>query len=222
MARDSRVYIIASDQSRNGKTMLARILADYLLLDDQDPLLIDTDAPLGPLRQFFPGRTALAEFEKTQGRMLAFDTVLAQPGRDYIIDLPQRHMQDFFKTADELEFFAAAKNLGFQIIVFFIVDANPASLTSAQLVYRVSGIDRFVAVTNDFVGSSWPREEGALQIPLLRLDVAQAIAAKRFYLREFVLGDDQYLLADQRLALNSFLFKVLDGLNTLDREISYF
>ena len=52
MAYTPTVYITASDQHRNGKTLLARLLADYLLLDGRDPFMIDTDAPDGPLRNF--------------------------------------------------------------------------------------------------------------------------------------------------------------------------
>ncbi len=220
MASAPTVYIVASDQSRNGKTLLARLLADYLLLDGKDPFLIDTDAPEGPLRHFFPGRTALADFEKIQGRMKAFDTILAAPGRDYVVDLPQRHMLEFFIAVRELDFFAAAKAAGFRVIVFFIVDRATSSLRAARDVYGEKGIDLFVAVKNEYVGSAWPPGEGALVIPILPRDVALAISERRFSLRNFVLGDDQGLENDQRLALNSFMFAVLGSLNSLDTEIS--
>ena len=220
MASAPTVYIVASDQSRNGKTLLARLLADYLLLDGKDPFLIDTDAPEGPLRHFFPGRTALADFEKIQGRMKAFDTIISAPGRDYVVDLPQRHMLEFFIAVRELDFFAAAKAAGFRVIVFFIVDRATSSLRAAKDVYGEKGIDLFVAVKNEFVGSAWPPGEGALVIPVLPRDVALAISEKRFSLRNFVLGDDQGLESDQRLALNSFMFAVLGSLNSLDTEIS--
>jgi hypothetical protein len=220
VANAPTVYIVASDQSRNGKTLLARLLADYLLLDGKDPFLIDTDAPEGPLRHFFPGRTALADFEKIQGRMKAFDTIIAAPGRDYVVDLPQRHMLEFFIAVRELDFFVAAKAAGFRVIVFFIVDRATSSLRAAKDVYGEKGIDLFVAVKNEFVGSAWPPGEGALVIPILPRDVALAISEKRFSLRNFVLGDDQGLENDQRLALNSFMFAVLGSLNSLDTEIS--
>ena len=220
VAKAPTVYITASDQSRNGKTLLARLLADYLLLDGKDPFLIDTDAPDGPLRLFFPGRTALAEFEKIKGRMKAFDTIIGAPGRDYVVDLPQRNVQDFFEAVRELDFFGAARAAGFRIIVFFIVDRTTSSLRAAKQVYDQKGIDLFVAVKNEFVGSAWPPGEGALVIPFLDREVALAISEKRFSLRNFVLGDEQGLEGDQRLALNSFMFTILGSLNGLDSEIS--
>jgi hypothetical protein len=220
VAAGSTIYITASDQNRNGKTLLARVICDYLLLDGKDPFIIDTDAPEGPLRVFFPGRTALADFDKMQGRMKLFDTILAGPGRDYVVDLPQRHMADFFKVAYDLAFFTEARRQGFRVIVFFVVDRTLASLKAAKHIFEEKGIDLFVPVKNENVGSVWPPEEGALVLPALPRQVAIAIVDRRFSLRNFVLGDDQGLEGHDKLALNQFLFQVLGGLNSLDVEIS--
>ena len=220
MANKPTIYIVSSDASRNGKTLLARIIVDYLLLDGKDPFALDTDAPEGPLRQFFPGRTALADFDKVAGRMKLFDTILGHPGRDYIIDLPQRHMLAFFKAVAELGFFNAASKIGFRIIVFFVVDWVLPSLRAAQDVFEIPGIDLFVAVINESIGSAWPAEEGALKIPVLPRKVAILIADRRFSLRNFILGNDQGIGTNDKPDLNRFLFSVLDGLNTLDVDVS--
>ena len=220
MAAVFTIYITASDQPRNGKTLLARLIADYLLLDGKDPFILDTDAPDGPLRQYFPGRTALADLDHMQGQMRLFDTILAAPGRDYVIDLPQRHMLDFFKFAKDLNFFAEARMAGFRVIVFFVVDQSVASLKAAKAVFDAKGIDLFVPVKNDHVGSLWPPEEGALVLPELPRSTAISISDRRFSLRNFVLGDEQGLEGPDKLALNQFLFQVLGGLNGLDVEIS--
>ena len=220
MANQPTIYIVASDASRNGKTLLARLIVDYLLLDGKDPFVLDTDAPEGPLRQYFPGRTALTDFDKIAGRVKLFDTILAAPGRDYVIDLPQRHMLAFFKAVAELNFFNAANKMGFRIIVLFVVDWVPPSLRAAQDVFEVPGIDLFVAVINESIGSAWPEEEGALKIPILPRKLAILIADRRFSLRNFVLGNDQGIGVSDKPDLNRFLFAVLDNLNTLDVDVS--
>src|SRR5260221_14699743 len=99
MALEPSVYIIGSDQHRNGKTMLARVLVDYLMLDGRDPFAIDAGFPLGPLRNHFPGRTALVDFETVRGQMKVFDTILGTPGRDYVIDFTADQTQRFAKAA---------------------------------------------------------------------------------------------------------------------------
>lgn len=220
MANQPTIYIVASDASRNGKTLLARLIVDYLLLDGKDPFVLDTDAPVGPLRQYFPGRTALADVEKMSGQMKLFDTVLASPGRDYVIDLPQRHMLAFFKVVADLDFLNAARKKGFRVIVFFVVDWVLPSLRAAQDVFEVPGIDLFVAVINESIGSAWPEEEGALKIPTLPRKLAITIADRRFSLRNFVLGNDQGIGVADKPDLNRFLYTVLDSLNTLDVDVS--
>lgn len=220
MAHSPTVYITASDQHRNGKTLLARLLADYLMLDGQDPFMIDTDAPDGPLRNYFPGRTALADFAQMHGQMKLFDTILASPGRDYVVDLPARHMEGFFKAASELDFFTETRKAKFRIFLFFIVDRSAASLKAAHAHEHLAGIDLFVPVINAHVGSNWPRQDGALFIPALPQALAFAISQKRFSLRSFVLGDAQDLSEDLRPALNSFMFDVLSNLSNLEPIIS--
>ena len=216
MAHIPTVYITASDQHRNGKTLLARLLADYLMLDGHDPFMIDTDAPDGPLRNYFPGRTALADFSQMQGQMKLFDTILASPGRDYVVDLPVRHMENFFKAVGELNFFDEVHKAGFRIFVFFIVDRTTTSLKVARSIQEFPSIDLFVPVRNEFVGSNWPKEESGLVIPALPQALAFAITEKRFSLRSFVLGDTQHLPPEYHTMLSTFLYDVLGNLGNLE------
>ena len=220
MAEKPTIHIIASDANRNGKTLLARLVADYLLLDKRDPFLIDTDAPEGPLRQMFPGRTVLADFDKIPGRMKVFDTIIASPGRDYVVDLPQRHMMPFFTEASALNFWDAAKAAEFRIFVFFIVDRAATSLRAAKEVDQLVPADLFVAVRNDHVGSSWPTDQPSLHLTALPRPLSVAISDKRFSLSQFVLGDEQMLGHLDAVVLNRFLVDALDGINGLDVAIS--
>ena len=88
MAAPALIAIVCSDRHRNGKTLLARLLVDHLLMEERDPYCLDLSYPEGTLRSFFPGRTALVDFEHVPGQMKVFDTILAGPGRDYVIDVP--------------------------------------------------------------------------------------------------------------------------------------
>lgn len=220
MAHTPTIYIVASDQHRNGKTLLARLIADYLLLDGHDPFLIDTDAPDGPLRAYFPGRTALADFAAITGQMKVFDTILASPGRDYVIDLPVRHMEAFFAAERDLSFFKECHAQGFRIFLFFIVDNTFTSLKTARGLQNMSGVDLFVPVRNLMVRSTWPEGEGAFTLPFVPAPIASAISNRRFSLRAFVQGDVQGLTPDQTASLQNFLYEVLGSLTNLEPTLS--
>lgn len=220
MAVTPTIYIVASDQHRNGKTLLARLLVDYLMLDGRDPFIIDTDAPDGPLRNYFPGRTALADFAAITGQMKLFDTVLAAPGRDYVIDLPVRHMENFFAAERDLGFFKECKVAGFRIFLFFIVDNTFTSLKLAKAMQFNSVVDLFVPVRNQLVRSTWPEGDGALTLPYLPAPIASAISNKRFSLRAFVQGDSQGLGEDMVPQLQNFLYEMLNNLSDLEPLLS--
>jgi hypothetical protein len=216
MAVTPTIYIVCSDTHRNGKTTLARLIADYLLLDGHDPFLIDTDAPDGPLRTFFPGRTALADFTNVRGQMKLFDTILASPGRDYVIDLPVRHVDSFFAKEVDLGFFKEAQSAGFRIFVFYVVDNTYTSRNDAKLLKEHGGIDLFVPVRNMLVGSTWESDEASLTIPAMSPALAQAVLNRRFSFRNFVQGDLQGLPQQQCMELQSFLYEALNNLNNLE------
>ena len=220
MAEKPTIHITCSDAARNGKTLLARLITDYLLLDRRDPFLIDTDAPEGPLRQYFPGRTVLADFEKMAGRMKVFDTILASPGRDYVVDLPQRHTHDFFTATSELNFWQETRSAGFRVFIYFIVDRNLSSLRAAREIEQLARPDIFIGVRNEHVGSSWPADEASLHLSALPRHLSVAVSDKRFSFSQFVLGDEQYLPPADVTTLNRFLVEVLDGINGLDVAIS--
>jgi hypothetical protein len=172
------------------------------------------------LRSFFPGRTALADFAQMHGQMKLFDTILGSPGRDYVIDLPSRHLEGFFKAASELDFFTEAKKSGFHVILFFIVDRSVASVKSAQAHEHIVGIDLFVPVINEIVGSNWHKNDGPMIIPALPQALSFAISEKRFSLRSYVLGEAQGLADELRPTLTSFMFEVLNNFSNLEPLIS--
>jgi hypothetical protein len=220
VAQAPTVFIVASDQHRNGKTLFARILTDYLLLDGRDPFVIDTDAPDGPLRAYFPGRTQLADYANVQGKIKIFDTILTSIGRDYVIDLTARHTDAFFDKAAELGFFAETAKLGYRIIVFFIVDADAASLKKARALQESLEVDLFVPVRNQYIGSAWPEDEGSFNIPALDQAIVKVISGRRFSLRAYVLGDPQNLDNAMDLPLKRFIYEIMQNLNNLEPTIS--
>jgi hypothetical protein len=220
MAIQPTIYVIASDAHRNGKTLLARLIVDYLLLDGRDPFLIDTDAPDGPLRTFFPGRTVLADFAAITGQMKAFDTILAAPGRDYVVDIPARFTEVFFAADRDLKFFYECRKAGFRVFLFFVVDDTIGSLKSARAMQHYPNVDLFVPVRNLMLRSQWAEEDGAMSIPYLPAPIAAAVGNRRFSFRAFVQGDTQNLPPEMIQTVQDFLYETLSNLSNLEPAFS--
>ena len=218
MADKPTIYIVCSDRHRNGKTLLARVLVDYLMLEKRDPFVIDAGFPEGPLRAAFPGRTALVDFSQVQGQMKLFDTIMGSPGRDYVIDLPVPQTENFFATYSQLDFHIEATKAGFQIVVFFIVDKDYSSLRFSEDVQRQVAPALFVPVRNIYIGSAlMPRSDTlSIDIPELDRDVMNLVEARHFSLRNFILGDEGNMAAQHSRKLKIFLLEMMTALRDIE------
>ena len=70
-------YIVSSLHGRSGKTLLARLLADYLILSGDSPDLFDTDTTEKRLSAFFPSNAIAIDLDKTINQMQLFDTLVS-------------------------------------------------------------------------------------------------------------------------------------------------
>lgn len=218
----STIYIVCSDRGRNGKTLLARLLIDHLLISGQDPFCFDLNAPEGVLRNYFPGRTALIDPADEKSRVRLFDILLAQAGRDYVIDVPGAQFMRFCEAAAEASLPQAARARGFRLCVLFVIDRDQASLKSAVALEEMLEPDLLVPVVNRFVGTALP--EG-VPGPVITLDgieseVRTLIAHRRFSFRSFLLGDEAAVPARLRAQLKNVLHGALEGLRNLEPAMS--
>lgn len=216
------IYIVCSDRSRNGKTLLARILVDHLLIAERDPFCFDLSAPGGALRSYFPGRTALIDMVEGASRARLFDILLAQAGRDYVIDVPNAQLARFCEAASNIPLHQAAREKGFRLCVLCIVDRDPTSLKTAIAIEDMLQPDLLVPVVNHFVGSSLPPGVPGPVIALDRIDseLSDIISHRRFSLRRFLLGDETEVPPRLRPQLRSVLHRVIDGVRNLDPAMS--
>ena len=222
MADTPTIYIVCSDRHRNGKTLLARVLVDYLLLEHRDPFVIDANFPEGTLRAAFPGRTSLVDFAQIQGQMKMFDTIMGSLGRDYVIDLPAPQLENFFEVFRQVNFKEEAMKAGFRIVVLFIVDKDLASLNAADDLRVAIAPATVVRVRNMHIGSVNVGHGDALtiDIPILDREVMNLIEDRRFSLRSFILGEDSHLPAHFTRKLQIFLLAVITGLRDIEPAMS--
>ena len=222
MPAQPTIHIVCSDRSRNGKTLLARVLTDHLLIEERDPFCFDLSAPEGVLRAFFPGRTALIDMGDEKGRAKLFDILLTRTGRDYVIDVPSTQLARFCEAAAAADLPEAARAKGFRLCVLFVVDRDPASLKTAVAIEDMLQPDLLVPVVNRFVGSSLPDGVPGPVIALEKIEgeLRVLVSNRRFSFRSFLLGDDSGVPARLRAQLKNFLHGVLGGLRNLEPAMS--
>ncbi len=217
MASPPLIAIVTSDRPRNGKTLLARVLVDHLLLEGHDPYCLDLSQSEGALRAYFPGRTALVDFGQIAGQMKVFDTILTSPGRDYVIDVPAAALVRFCEVVANLDFLTAARDKGFAVAVLYIIDESEESLKTAAAVEEILLPDLFVPVVNRFVGSALPETIPGVTVTMERLDsdLLPIIGNRRFSFRNFLLGDEAAVPFRLRSNLKTFLHAAIAGLRDI-------
>ncbi|MCA3562629.1 MAG: hypothetical protein IOC82_16565 [Aestuariivirga sp.] len=212
------IYIVCSDRGRNGKTLLARILVDHLLIAERDPFCFDLSAPEGALRAYFPGRTALIDMGDENSRAKLFGILLARAGRDYVIDVPSAQLARFSEAAGAIGLHGKAAAMGLRLCILFVVDRDPASLKTAVALEEMLAPDLLAPVVNRSVGTSLP--EG-VPGPVIVIDKVEGelraiMSHRRFSLRSFLLGDENDVPPRLRPQLKNMLHGAIDGIRNLD------
>ena len=142
---------MASLHARTGKTLLARVIADYFVLSGTRPLLFDTDAASRTLRAAFPYDTVVVDFEAVRGQMILVDTLATRGAEPRVVDVSHQVCGKFFKIMQQSDFVAEARRRQVAPIVFYLADRTPDAYEEARLLR-----DRFdcplVLVENAYVG----------------------------------------------------------------------
>jgi hypothetical protein len=197
----SHVYIVCSDQARNGKTLFARLYADALMLGNPDRVRVfDTDFPNGGLAQFFVDNCEIVDLAKTGGQVRLFDTIIEEPQFHYVIDLQSSLTAKFFQIFNDIRFDEGAAEAGIGIAVFFIVDRSMSSIHAAEAVRSALTCSEFIIVRNDAIGTllhlpsaaeSYLRIEKNRDLVLPRLSAAALayIEQRGFSFADFISGE---------------------------------
>ncbi len=226
MADKPAIHIICSDETRNGKTLLARLLADWLLLNGEHPFIIDLDAPEAPLAGRYPDASLAVDFGRVTGRVRAFDTMMSNPGRDQIVEVPARELDSFLHEADEIAFFDEAKQAGMDIAFLFMVDRSLRSVRHARdLAERYPGC-RFFPARNKAIGDLLDDEEaaelyldlylnGEVALPKLSPESMATVEGPGFSFRDFSSGRIEAPTSFQHYELSDFTDTVFGQFNKL-------
>src|SRR5262249_52507084 len=119
------LYVICSPFRRVGKTLVARLLTEFYVLNNRPVAAFDL-ADEGPqLTDYLPSLSSPSDISKTLGQMALFDRMIADQDCAKIIDLSHRSFNNFFSVVQQIGFFEEARRHGIEPLVLFIVDVDP-------------------------------------------------------------------------------------------------
>src|SRR3954467_15167749 len=98
------VYIVCSPRPQIGKTLVARLLSEFLLLKNGAVIAFDINLKEPSLLDYLPGITETADVIDTFGKMQLVDRLVVNDGVGKVIGLGFHAFDEFFKMREEIGF----------------------------------------------------------------------------------------------------------------------
>ena len=145
------VYIVCSPRPQVGKTLIARLLTEFLLLKNGRVVAFDVNLKEPSLLDYLPNVTETAEIDDTFGKMQLMDRIIVDDGLAKVIDLGFHAFDEFFKMSEEIGFMKEAARRHVAPIILFVADTDRVSARSYETLGRQIPPSRLVIVDNEHV-----------------------------------------------------------------------
>jgi hypothetical protein len=192
--RMTPLYVVCSPQRGVGKTLLARLLAEFYLIDGRDVAAFDLADEEPQLADFLPECTSIVEIGDAFGQMALFDRILADRSAVKLIDVSRRKFKEFFTIADQIGFFEEARAQGIEPLILFVIDPGPKSVNAYSILRRWVAAASLLPVRNQLVARGVPCSENfrhkssmpvSLDIPLIGQSLRPLIEQPGFSFGKF-------------------------------------
>ncbi|MGY8682105.1 hypothetical protein Q2941_30655 [Bradyrhizobium sp. UFLA05-153] len=145
------VYIICSASPQVGKTLIARLLSEFLLLKNGTVLSFDLNLKEPSLLDYLPSITETADVMDTYGKMQLIDRLIINDSVAKVIDLGFHAFDEFFKVCSEIDFLREAILHNVVPIVLFVPDIDRVSSRAYEMLRWQVPRHLLITVHNEFV-----------------------------------------------------------------------
>ena len=145
------VYIICSPRPLVGKTLIARLLGEFLLLKNGTVTAFDINLKEPSLLDYLPRITETADVIDTYGKMQLMDRLIVNDGVAKVIDLGFHAFDEFFKMCEEIGFMKEAVRRQVAPIILFVADTDRVSARGYDTLRQQIPPRALVTVDNEFV-----------------------------------------------------------------------
>jgi hypothetical protein len=149
--RTTPVFIICSPRPLVGKTLVARLLSEFLLLKHGTVVAFDINLKEPSLLEYLPKLTETAEVDNTFGKMALMDRLIVNDGVTKVIDLGFHAFDEFFKMTEEIGFMKEAARRGVAPIILFVADTDRASARGYPMLQQQIPATSLVTIDNEYV-----------------------------------------------------------------------
>ena len=145
------VYIICSPRPLVGKTLIGRLLSEFLLLKNGTVTAFDINLKEPSLLEYLPKITETADVIDTYGKMQLMDRLIVNDGVAKVIDLGFHAFDEFFKMTDEIGFMKEAARRGVAPVILFVADTDRVSARGYPMLQQQVPPTALITIDNEFV-----------------------------------------------------------------------
>src|SRR5471032_1571919 len=145
------VYIVCSPRPLVGKTLIARLLSEFLLLKHGAVVAFDINLKEPSLLEYLPDITETAEVDDTYGKMALMDRLIVNDGIAKVIDLGFHAFDEFFKMSEEIGFMKEAARRGVAPVILFVADTDRVSARGYAMLQEQIPRANLITVDNEYV-----------------------------------------------------------------------
>ena len=134
----TNIHLIGGEKGGVGKSLMSRVLAQYLI-DKQLPFLgFDTDRSHGALMRFYSAYASPVAVDKIESLDAIVEAAVDQPGRRILVDLAAQTHDSLASWMEDAGVIGLADELGMKLFYWHVMDAGKDSV---DLLRRL--LDRF-------------------------------------------------------------------------------
>lgn len=145
------VYIVCSPRPLVGKTLLARLLAEFLLLKNGTVAGFDINLKEPSLLEYLPRVTETADVSDTYGKMQLMDRLIDNDGVAKVLDLGFHAFDEFFRMIHQIGFFKEAMRRRVTPAILFVADIDRISARTFPELQENIPPDALIVVDNEYV-----------------------------------------------------------------------
>jgi len=145
------VFIICSPRPLVGKTLVARLLSEFLLLKNGAVASFDINLKEPSLLEYLPEITETADVIDTFGKMQLMDRIIVDDGTAKVIDLGFHAFDEFFKMTEEIGFMKEAARRRVAPVILFVADTDRASAQGYAMLQQQIPPTALVTIDNEFI-----------------------------------------------------------------------
>jgi cellulose biosynthesis protein BcsQ len=152
----ARIHFIGGEKGGVGKSLVARILAQYLIDHERPFLGFDTDKSHGALMRFYTGYASPVVVDRYESLDAIVEAAAADPNRSILVDLAAQTQDALTQWMDDSGLLELSSEMGLALTYWHVMDSGRDSVDLLRkLLDRFGSRLNYVLVQNHIRGDNF-------------------------------------------------------------------